>query len=171
MFVILQPDRNCIRALNTQKMRTLLVIVAVVFFSSCGKDYLYEQKFDVPNNVWNADQKVKFEVNIADAKSVYNLYIRVDNTEFYPKSNLWLFTKSVAPDNSMQIDTVEIFLANTNQWLGQEKEEGVWTGLYPFKLGVGFPSSGKYHFELEQGMRLTKLEDIQAIGLVVEKVN
>ncbi len=147
-----------------------ILLFLTVLLSACGNSFIFEQEFKVPDKVWKSDQAVRFEVEIEDTTAMYNLFIKISNTEFYPNSNLWLFTKTTAPNQQAQIDTVEIFLADpTGKWFGKEKD-GLWTGYFPFKASIGFPQKGKYHFQLMQGMRREKLEDVHTVGLALEKI-
>ena len=139
-------------------------------FAACQNSFVFEQEFEVPDKIWKSDQAVRFETEIQDTASIYNLYIKISNTEFYPNSNLWLFTKTIAPNQKAQIDTVELFLADqTGKWFGKESD-GLWSGYYPFKTDVRFPQKGKYSFQLVQGMRTNALEDVQTVGIAIEKV-
>lgn len=148
----------------------VFVVAVILLFVGCSQGFVYEDELDVPNRTWNSTQAVRFQTEIQDTTSFYNIYIKLSNTEFYPNSNLWLFTKTIAPNGRAQLDTVELVLAtDEGKWLGEESDE-LWTAYYPFKMRVAFPQSGKYTFELVQGMRRLQLEDVKSVGIAIERM-
>lgn len=138
-------------------------------FLSCDKNRVFEENKEIPDNVWNANNKLKFEVNITDTISKHNFYINIRNADSYPYSNLFLFVTTKFPNEKMSRDTVECKLADeTGHWLGEGLGD-LWDNKILFKQGVRFPLAGKYQFEFEQAMRVENLPLIVDAGLRIEK--
>lgn len=149
----------------------LFLIIVVVGFTSCDSNRVYEQYTEVPDNVWNSNNKIKFEFEIDDTASLHNIYINVRHATFYQYNNLWVFVKSSAPNGKNDIDTVECLLSDkTGKWLGDGMGD-IWDLQIPWKMNVRFPVRGKYIVEYEQAMRVDDLPGIMDIGLRVEKVD
>lgn len=141
----------------------------VTLFSSCDPNRVYEENIDIPMMVWEKNNKLKFEVDITDTLSIYNLFINVRNAGTYPYSNIYLFVDITFPDGKVYRDTVEGQLADANgQWLGSGLGD-IWDNQIPYKQNTRFPLSGKYVFQIEQAMRDEQLHSILDAGLRVEK--
>ena len=139
------------------------------FFISCDKHRVFEENKEIPDNVWNMDNKLIFEVNITDTLSNHNFFINIRNADSYPYSNLFLFVTTGFPNGKMSRDTVECTLADQNgNWLGDGLGD-LWDNKILFKQGVRFPLKGKYTFEFEQAMRIENLPMIVDEGLRIEK--
>lgn len=153
-----------------QLLKTTLLFLAVGFIYSCDKSRIFEENKDIPNNIWNKDSIMKFEVNIADAHIPTNFYINVRNAEGFPFSNLFLFIKTTFPDGKQFNDTLDCILADEKgKWLGDGMGD-IYDNQIPFKRNVHFPEAGKYIFEIQQGMRIENLPLIMDVGMRIEKV-
>jgi gliding motility-associated lipoprotein GldH len=155
-------------------MNKVKIIISIVIFavvnSACDRDKVYEEYVKIDNYVWNNSEIVKFDFNIEDSISLYNLYINVRHATLYPYNNLWLFVKSYAPNGVNETDTIECVLAEANgKWKGDGLGD-IWDFQQPWKQNVRFPRTGKYHIEMEQAMRTESLSGIMDMGLRVEKV-
>ena len=155
-------------------MNRIKIIISALFFlilfMSCDRNKVYEDYIKIDNYVWMNDNNVKFEFDVDDTVSLYNVYINVRHANVYPYSNLWLFITSSAPNGAKNKDTVECILAGNNgKWLGDGLGD-IWDMQRPWKLNVRFGHKGKYRIEMEQAMRVDALPGIMDMGLRVEKV-
>jgi gliding motility-associated lipoprotein GldH len=150
------------------KLSTLLMLM-VLLFSGCDRKRIFEQNQAIANNLWSSNNILKFSVDIADTVSSNNFYVNVRNADGYPYSNLFLFIKTTFPNGKMVTDTMECVLADEKgKWLGSGMGD-IYDNRIPFKRNVRFPMSGKYTFELQQGMRLDTIPLIMDMGLRIEK--
>jgi gliding motility-associated lipoprotein GldH len=150
------------------KMSTLLMLMFLLF-SSCDRKRIFEENQPITNNLWDSNNKLKFTVDIMDTVNSNNFYVNVRNADGYPYNNLFLFIKTTFPNGKVAIDTMECVLADEKgKWLGSGMGD-IYDNQIPFKRNVRFPMSGKYTFELQQGMRLDNIPLIMDVGLRIEK--
>ncbi len=150
------------------KLSTLFMLMFLLF-SSCDRKRIFEENQPIANNVWGSNNILKFTVNILDTVSSNNFYVNVRNADGYPYNNLFLFIKTIFPNGKVAIDTMECVLADEKgKWLGSGMGD-IYDNQIPFKRNVRFPTSGKYTFELQQGMRLDNIPLIMDVGLRIEK--
>ena len=95
------------------------IILLVLFLTSCDPNRIYEENIDIPKAEWDKNNKLKFEVDIADTINPCNLFINVRNTGSYQFSNIYMFIDITFPNGTVYRDTLEGKLADANgQWLG-----------------------------------------------------
>lgn len=144
-------------------------LLAIGSLSSCDPDRVFEKNKELPDYIWNANEKVSFDVNISDTLSLHNFYVNVRNADNYPFSNLYLFITTRFPDGKIARDTLECTLANDRgQWLGDGMGD-IWDNQIPYKKNVRFPLRGTYTISLEQAMRVNQLPQIMDVGIRIEK--
>jgi gliding motility-associated lipoprotein GldH len=153
------------------KIKVIAIFFIFTFiFSACNRNKVYEEYIKIDDYVWHNDKNIKFEFDIEDSLSLYNVYINVRHANFYPYNNLWLFVTSSAPNGAKSVDTIECVLAGNNgKWLGDGLGD-IWDFQKPWKLNVRFGYKGKYRIEMEQAMRVDALTGVMDMGLKVEKV-
>ncbi len=131
---------------------------------------IYEDNIKIASKGWHRSDIVRFEVDITDIDSPYNVYINVRNNNNYKYMELWLFVDVHSPAGTVERDTAKIMLADhRGKWLGNGLGSKFDTRLF-FRSNVRFPSAGKYIFEYEQATRDELLPGIDDIGLSIEKV-
>ena len=154
------------RILNSKYLTLLAVIIT---FSSCDKNCVFEKNTEIPDNLWNADNKVKFEVDVKDTIAPHNFYINVRQADGYPFREIYLFITTEFPNGKKAVDTLDCILADEKgKWLGDGLGD-IFDNRIAFKKGVRFPALGKYTFTLEQAMRIKELPLIMDVGLRIEK--
>lgn len=149
----------------------LLLLTGVVLFPSCDPHRVYEQYEAIPENRWDRNHIVRFEVNITDTLTPHNLYVDIRNSGKYEMANLWLFIRTISPQGIEILDTLQCVLADEDgRWRGSGLGD-IFDLQIPFKSSVVFPYSGIYVFEYEQGMRTSVLSGIRDMGLRIERVD
>jgi len=147
------------------------LFLAGLLLSSCDPNRLIDQHKTIPNNAWDNQHKLSFDVNITDTSIPYNMYLNVRNAGWYPFSNLFLFVTTRFPDGTVARDTAECTLADKDgRWLGDGLGD-IWDNRILFKKNFRFPQTGQYVFELEQGMRVNPLPGIADAGIRIEKAS
>jgi gliding motility-associated lipoprotein GldH len=148
---------------------SLLVLSFLLLLSSCDKKRIFEENKEISNYVWDVKDVKSFEVLVTDTLTPNNFYINVRQADSYTYSNLYLFIKTIFPNGKFSHDTLECTLASVEgRWLGKGLGD-IWDNQIPFKKAKKFPLKGKYIFQIEQGMRLSKLPQIMDVGLRIEK--
>ena len=151
-------------------VQTTTFLLLFFVLSSCDKTRIFEENKVIPENVWNKDSIMKFEVPIADALTPTKFYINVRNADGFPYANLFLFIKTTFPNGKTANDTLNCILADDKgNWLGSGMGD-IYDNQIPFKRNVRFPLAGKYIFEIQHGMPLDNVPLIMDVGLRIEKV-
>lgn len=153
----------------------LILSLCVIAYSCVDKNYIFDQNVEIPDAKWVVSDKAILKLDVTDTVSQHNFYINVRNTEAYPYRNLYVFVKTIFPNQKVKKDTVGIILAdNTGKWLGSgsgflsSSQHLSNTILYQYNKR--FPIPGEYRFEIEQAMRVDTLVGIQNIGLKIDKI-
>lgn len=145
--------------------------IAVVVFVACDSSRVYEKNTEIPEYLWDKNNKIRFDVDIQDTVSSHNVYINIRNASNYQYNNLFLFVLTRSPKGDVVKDTVELTLADAKgKWLGEGLGD-IWDNQILYKYNVRFPFKGVYTFQLEQAMRHEKLPYIMDAGIRVEKAN
>lgn len=146
-----------------------LIFSLVIGLTGCDTSRIFEENTDIPKYIWNLDFKPEFTVNISDTTLLYNIYVNVRHTKFYPNSNLWIFITTKFPGGKKLEKRVELTLAD---------KEGRWQGdclgdicdiQLPIQQNAFFDHPGNYIFQFAQIMRTDNLPFVMSIGLRVEK--
>jgi gliding motility-associated lipoprotein GldH len=161
--------------MNQKKMKSktilplAVLLMSVLFFSSCDSKRVFEQNQAIPESGWATSNVVKFNVDIKDPSTATNFYINVRNAEGYPYSNVCMFIKTTFPNGKMSKDTLDCTLADEKgKWIGSGMGD-LYDNQIPFKRNVRFPLAGIYSFEIQQGMRMDNVPLIMDVGLRIEK--
>jgi len=153
-----------------QIINSIIVISIVLSLAGCNQNRVYEKFIVIENEVWNVDNKIKFDVDITDSLSINDIYINIRHSSLYPYQNLFLFINTTAPSGASIRDTFECYLADDKgKWYGSGLGD-IWDNQIIYKRNVRFPFCGIYSFELEQAMRTENLPFISDIGLRIENV-
>jgi gliding motility-associated lipoprotein GldH len=154
--------------------RIAFVLIFVAMVGCVDENRVFEENVEIPNEKWAASEKAILETEISDTVHSHNFLINVRNTERYPYRNLYVFVKTVFPNEKTSLDTVGIILADASgRWLGSgsgylRSSSHIGNSIM-YKYNKRFPLSGKYRFEIEQAMRTDTLVGIKNIGLRIEK--
>jgi len=154
----------------SKSLKTAIVLCICLILHSCDKARVFEENKTIPENIWNKDSIMKFDVIITNALVSNNFYINVRNADGFPYSNLYLFIKTTFPSGKIAKDTLNCILADEKgNWLGSGMGD-IYDNQIPFKRNVRFPSTGKYVFEIQHGMPINNIPLIMDVGLRIEKV-
>lgn len=141
----------------------------IIFFISCDKSVVFEKNISIPEYKWDMNNVIRLEADINDTVTPHNIYINVRNGSGYEFSNLFLFMTTITPKGEVAKDTLELTLADVRgKWLGAGSGD-VWDNRILFKRGFRFPETGRWHFELQQAMRVNPLPQIMDAGMRIEK--
>jgi gliding motility-associated lipoprotein GldH len=153
------------------KQSILIAIVPIITFCyNCSDNYIYQSEIEIPGGKWPSTYAAAFKPEITDTSQSFNINLSVTNSNDYRYNNIWLFIKSVSPEGYSKIDTLEVFIAESDgKWVG-EKNNDFYRSKISFKRKVRFPKTGTYTFEIIQGMRDLELKGIYKIGFGLQKI-
>lgn len=147
----------------------LPVLLLSLLLGACGKDTLFDEIAKIPDNSWDRTKPVKFDFEITDTVMPTDLYIHIRNTTDYRYSNIYLFLHTRFPNGKTAKDTIECILANPDgSWIGKGYS-GIKENKIKLREAMQFKQAGRYHLEIEQAMRVEKLEGISNIGIRIQK--
>jgi len=145
------------------------LLILLGSLSSCDTNRIFEENINVSDEGWQATAPYSFSFDVSDTLTPCNFYFNVRHTGEYAYSNLYVFIKTIFPNNEAARDTFECVLQQPDgKWLGSGTAGGR-DHQVPFKMGLRFPLKGTYIFEVEQAMREPKLMELKSIGIRVEK--
>jgi gliding motility-associated lipoprotein GldH len=154
------------------KRATTIVAIAISLLlavAACTSDAVYDYSYTMPDEQWNRDSILIFNVEVTDTVTPNNILFCNRITGQYLYSNMYLFITIVAPDRTRQTDTLECILADKRgKWLGRGFGS-VWSNTVTYKHNVVFPRSGVYTFYVEQAMRIENLPHVLDAGLRIEQ--
>lgn len=148
------------------------LLFSCLLLSSCIKNDLYEKVTSIPRFEWKGGYRPKFEFNIQDTTSPYQLYLIFRHNERYNYNNLWLNLYAQAPGKKTEKFTLELPLAtNEKGWLASGMDD-----IYEHRIAItldpdrfDFDKPGTYTFILENIMREEPLQNAMGVGIRVEK--
>jgi len=148
-----------------------LALLLLTFWACDSEDIVYQQDRLLETGSWSEQASMHFDVNVQDTTQAYNIFISLKNDNSYPRSNIWLFCKTVSPNGNFMLDTSEFIIADPHgRWIGAANGDK-WDINILYKKAIGFPVKGRYQFEIQQAMRFAELPGIWQVGLRIEKTN
>lgn len=145
------------------------IAIAIILLTGCDKGKVFEENFTVDEEGWNSNDFLRYSFNIEDTTLPHHFFINIRNSTEYPYSNLFLFIRTILPDQSAAADTLDIPVSGPDgRWLGNGI--GKYRDLQVLIMNdILFPQAGEYVFEIEQGMRDEDIKGISSVGIRVEK--
>ena len=151
------------------KKNSLIFMTILLAFVSCDSKRVFEENKEIEGSSWNKNKAVSFSVEITDTITPYNVYVNIRHNGQYKNSNLYLFVDILSPSGKVLRDTINCLLADAKgKWLGSGLGD-LYNNQLLYKKNIRFPVSGKYIFSFIQAMRTDVLEDVEDVGVRVEK--
>jgi gliding motility-associated lipoprotein GldH len=98
----------------------LLLLIAVIIFSSCDNKRITDDYYTIPHGKWEKDSVYTFSFQVLRRRQNHNIYFNVRNDQTYGYSNLWLFVTLGSPTGESKCDTIQLVLADSGgKWLGK----------------------------------------------------
>jgi gliding motility-associated lipoprotein GldH len=149
----------------------LACLAFMLFICSCEKSLVFEKNEKLSGGQWDQNDKIDFDVMINDTAEAHNFYINIRHGGNYQFSNIFMFISTKMPDGKSFRDTLECTLAaDDGKWYGSGIGD-IRDVRILFKRNLIFPLKGKYHFGIEQAMRMSPLPYVFDVGIRVEKAN
>ncbi|MFQ3214554.1 MAG: gliding motility-associated lipoprotein GldH [Marivirga sp.] len=149
--------------------KTFLLCTLAAIICACTEDRVFEQNYDLPNNVWPIAEKVNFEFDIENAKPYYQIFLNIRHNADYPYRNIYI--------NYQLRDTTEFImenaLANVSLFSNIEgKPYGKATSnVFSYQEllldSMRFPHQGDYIFSMYQYMRVDSLDGVYSVGIKI----
>jgi gliding motility-associated lipoprotein GldH len=151
------------------KKTVLLLAIISVLFTSCSKNKVFEKFIKLDNYKWKRDNLIRFDVDIKDAKTNYDVTLALRHTTYYPFANIKVNVTVTFPGGEMRTRDYNIFVRNTDGSFKGDGAGDLWDLTCPVFTDITFPDAGVYKFEVQNVMPVMELTDIMDVGLVVRK--
>lgn len=146
---------------------SLFLGLFVVLLSGCDSNRIYEENFEVADNIWKADDVKKFSFEITDTVNALDIFINLRTTIDYPYGNLYIFLYSEYPNGYTDKDTLNLILAEPDgKWLGNSSGTVVENQIL-ISRGGRFPGTGDYTFKIQHAMSDENLPEVIDVGFRV----
>lgn len=143
--------------MNKSILALSFCITYLFLCSACTQNTLYTEKVSIQNTAWTKDDIITFTVPVQDTTQLYNIVLKLTNTNDYPFANIYVFSNIIMPNNTFTRDTVEFILSdNKGNWTGKGWRS--YTNTFLFRQAIRFPIQGEYTFSFEQAMRCRNSE-------------
>lgn len=144
-------------------------IAAILLFSACTDEKEVFTKYrDINGEAWAWDSPCAFEFNIADSAYTHDFYINLRLTENYPKSNMYIQSRLITPNNDTINQLYNVLLFN-NEGASLGKRTGK---LFNYKEAItrnNHWENGTYQVLLTQFTREFDLNGVNAVGIDIRK--
>ncbi|MBR5240821.1 MAG: gliding motility lipoprotein GldH [Muribaculaceae bacterium] len=151
---------------NIAKLGIATLMVLLCY--SCGNSTIAHVYHTLPNEGWERDSVLNYDVAIDSLHEQSNIDIELSYNNKYPYRNLYLFVSGAdSTDNQIFSDTLNITLADEygkclgNGWGTSYQQRVEYKNLY------SFPASGVYKITVKQGMRDNPISGIERVGVRV----
>ena len=152
---------------------SVLLLLVVVFFSSCDKKRVFDEYKSV-GNTWDKDSIVNFNLPALDSTNRYNLFVTLRANNNYKYNNLYLIVALELPNGFTKVDTLEYQMAQPDGTLLGDGFSNIKESKLYYKENVRFRSSYKVH--IKQAVReagkvpgVKVLDGITEVGFRIEK--
>lgn len=158
------------------RRNSVVIILLIISFYSCGKAKVYDQFESIENGSWHKDSIVKFTFSPIDTITKNNVFINLRNNKDFEYSNLFLIVGIEFPNNTNIVDTLEYEMADAQgKFLGTGFTD-LKENKLEYKTNVVFPTKGNYIINVQQAMRksgqvdgINNLNGITEVGISIEK--
>ncbi len=133
----------------------------------CGPKYALKKSYTIENEAWTYADSLRFEFEIADTITLYDLLLDLKHTTAFASQNLYTRISTQFPDGTRLSKPVSLELANAaGEWQGKCSSKSCNIEI-PIQEGAYFNQTGKYIVMLEQFMRDSVVNGVQRITLKV----
>ena len=154
--------------------KIIWLFTAILLFSGCDSNRVYEDNIDFQNRIWSASDIKTFDFHIARPGLRYNVYINLRNTSEYPHYNIYIrYTLKDTLQNNLKSELININLFDPKMGIpnGKSSAGDIFEHQQIMLDNFTFPDSGKYILSYQQYMRYDSLPEIISVGLRVEKTD
>ncbi len=163
---VLMTDILIVGLMKIKKLiLTSAVMMTIMLFTSC-KHYVCDKYYNFEKG-WPIEDTLQYSFNIDDTEGSYKVKFNLRVSDEYKYRNMFLFTKTIFPDNAQKIDTLQFILSDEE---GNSYGKGISANKeleFVIDDAARFVQRGHYSFEVLQGMRDNPLEGVNSLGFVI----
>lgn len=156
-------------AAHLKKIFTFIFLPLLIAIGGCQSNQVLNSFYEIEHNVWSYDQTIKDSVVVGDDGFFHQLNINLRVKGDYAYSNLYVRIGITNPESEKHTFSSSLVLADKfGKWKGSGLGEKI-TFQIPLENRKYFTKKGTYYLELEQFMRIEKLQDVNAVGFKIIK--
>ena len=146
----------------------IFFIGKLLFLSSCGQSYFFDEKKEIQNSNWTYQDTLDFTVDVTDTLSIYNMYLDINHSTEYSFQNIYIRIHTKYPNGQRVTQQVPIdMMRKVGIWYGDCNSE-VCDLRVTLLEDSFFNALGKHTLTIEQFMRKDPLEGINSMALRIE---
>lgn len=150
------------------KFLLAICIAAASLLYGCDPDYLLKGKHDFPDQQWAYADSLRFEFDVQDTTSIYNLNAALTHSTEYSFQNLYIRIHTLFPSGERLTKVVSLELTDkTGLWVGDCSSQTCEIEL-PVQEGLYFNQLGHYSIVVEQFMRQDMLPGLKNFSFLIE---
>ena len=152
-----------------KKLCTFIFLPFLITLVGCQSGQVLNSFYELENDTWSYDQTIKDSVIVDDDGFFHQLNINLRVKGDYAYSNLYVRLGITNPKGEKHTFNASLLLADKfGKWKGSGLGEKI-TFLIPSENRKYFTKKGTYYLEMEQFMRIEKLQDVNAVGFKIIK--
>jgi gliding motility-associated lipoprotein GldH len=151
------------------KKTILLFAILSAMLTSCSKNKVFEKYTTLENYKWKRDHLIRFDVDIKDVKTNYDVTLALRHTTYYPFANIKVNVTITYPGGDIRTKDYNIFVRDTDGSFKGKGAGDLWDITFPVFTDITFPDAGSYKFEIQNVMPIMELPDVMDVGLIVRK--
>jgi len=151
-------------------LKNYWILVFAFFCFACSGNYIYEEKVEIPQAIWEYNNKITYEFNIDDTAVKHNLYLDVTHTDQFPSQNFYTMIHTTYPSGRKVESQISIELADKlGQWYGKCSGETCKLRVV-LQQNTLFKEIGLHKIIFEQYTRQKALTGVNALAFSIEEV-
>ena len=151
------------------KKYILIAVIALFALTACNKGKIYEKRQTFDNYTWNRFKPLFFEVEVADIKPEYNVYLCLRHITQYPYEDLKINLTVYSPSGEERTTMHTFIMKNKDGKFSGEGAGDLWDLKLLVKGNYVFNQAGKYKFQIDNLMDYFDIVGLVDLGLIVEK--
>ena len=152
-----------------RKILTFLIVVSSVILCMSCKHYISDKYYCFDDYVWNVKDTLNYEFYVMDTSEDYTVKFNLRVDDSYRYRNMYMFTKTIFPDESEKIDTLQFLICDEYGNVYGKSLSGNNELEFVIDPKARFEQQGNYLFQVEHGMRDVNLEGVECVGFMILK--
>jgi len=146
-------------------------VMALLITGSCTRGKIFEKYHKFENNTWKrVGDSVVFETPIKDTSALYDVFVAIRHTTFYPYDKISVGFTIYYPSGESRYSEHNIVLKDDRGKFVSEGLGDIWDIRVPVKEKFSFNNIGTYKFEIENltGNKFL-VPGVMEVGLIIKK--
>ncbi len=153
-----------------QKLKIFILLITVVFISSCAKEELvFQEKVEFDYFGWNRFKELKFSPEIEDNSSPYIFKLKLRLTDDYAYNYLQIQLKKENNEGESYVKLFSLPIKDRNQVFLEQAIDGVYEINAILSNQIYFSTTGTYQITIEQLMPKFDAKGVKSVEFIIIK--